>query len=311
MIRSPITTAMLCAAIAACSVPATDDTGSVQVALTGTAPSGTVYRLREAELIVSGGGATRVLFTETDPGLPAITASLQPGAYTLGIPTGWFLERRNVDGSFERVSSTMTTPNPQTFTIAEGEETRVTLRFQAGADEVPLDDGTLTVDIGIDEIDAGTPPDASPPDAQLPPDASPPDAQLPPDASPPDAGVPGGGGPVATGDDMRPGEILPVGVILRAPSSLYPTELQLRADGNLVMRSGSTTMWQSNTAGSGGTVLVMQYDGNLVLYRPDGTAVWASQTWGQPGAYLLLYASLFDTYMTIYSQTGANLWRRP
>lgn len=33
---------------------------------------------------------------------------------------------------------------------------------------------------------------------------------------------------------------------------------------------------------NGKTRLIMQADGNLVLYRNDGKALWASDTWGKP-----------------------------
>jgi hypothetical protein len=48
--------------------------------------------------------------------------------------------------------------------------------------------------------------------------------------------------------------------------------------------------WHSNTAGNPGAVLVMQDDGNLVVYRPNGTPAWASLspwTWKPPQPYIL------------------------
>jgi hypothetical protein len=306
MIRSPIATAILCAALAACSVET--DTGSVQVALTGTAPSGALYRLRQAELIVTGGGTTRTFSSETDPDLPSISVPLPPGPYSLGMPTGWFLQRRRGDGAWQRVDATLLTPNPQTFAISEDATTQVTLRFLAEAEEVPLHHGRLDVEVGIEETADLPSPDAAIPDAPPPTDAAPP-----PDAAqPPDASVPGG--PVASGDDMRPGEILPVGVVLRPPGSTSTSTFQVQADGNVVLRSGSSgaIYFQSNTAGLGGTVLVMQTDGNLVLQRADGLAIWTSNTGGNPGAYLVVESQIFfGTRVLLFSASGSVLWQRP
>lgn len=58
------------------------------------------------------------------------------------------------------------------------------------------------------------------------------------------------------------------------------------AYSNLVMSSGGdvvnvafpydTPLWHSGTAGNPGAVLVLQDDGNLVVYAPGGRALWAS-----------------------------------
>ena len=45
---------------------------------------------------------------------------------------------------------------------------------------------------------------------------------------------------------------------------------------------GGGAVWAANTVGKGGNRLVMQSDGNLVLYGPGGV-VWAKGS-GQPGA---------------------------
>jgi hypothetical protein len=275
MTRFWIAIATLSAALAAaCSV---DETGELHVALTGWARDGrTLYRLRHAELTVTGEGATRVYSTEVDPNLYVIREPLPAGEYTLGIPDGWFLERRQVDGTFDAVPAVMTTPNPQVFAIAERQDTRVTLWFYVGDEEVPLDDGTLTVAVGIDDdIDTETP-----------------------------------SGPVASGDDMLPGETLPSGSSLRASGT--DAELLLDSDGDLVLRrSDGFVGWHSDTAGWGGTVLLMQTDGNLVLYRDDGVPVWTSGSPGYPSSYLRMenLAGLYGS-ATIYAPDGSSRWRQ-
>jgi hypothetical protein len=57
----------------------------------------------------------------------------------------------------------------------------------------------------------------------------------------------------------------------------------VQPDGNLVEYTpdGKQVVWGSNTANSGATYLVVQNDGNVVLYRADNTPVWGSGTAGK------------------------------
>lgn len=67
--------------------------------------------------------------------------------------------------------------------------------------------------------------------------------------------------------------------------------LLMQTDGNLVaygpspcgaprpdICQGPYDWWASNTDGRPGSRVVMQGDGNLVIYRPDGSVAWASNT---------------------------------
>lgn len=69
--------------------------------------------------------------------------------------------------------------------------------------------------------------------------------------------------------------------------------LLMQTDGNLVAYGpspcgwsqpnicrGPYDWWASNTGGQPGNVVVMQGDGNLVIYRPNGSVAWASNTGG-------------------------------
>ncbi len=56
--------------------------------------------------------------------------------------------------------------------------------------------------------------------------------------------------------------------------------LVLQADGNLVLYGTSGPLWASNTDRRGGSSLVLQADGNLVLYGTSGP-LWASNTSGR------------------------------
>src|SRR5207247_6836956 len=62
--------------------------------------------------------------------------------------------------------------------------------------------------------------------------------------------------------------------------------LVYQADGNVVEYQGSTALWATYTFGPG--YAVMQQDGNFVVYTPDSVPKWSTNTWGHPGAYLVM-----------------------
>ena len=83
---------------------------------------------------------------------------------------------------------------------------------------------------------------------------------------------------------MGEGQILMQGASLGINGQIAYNEskLVLEADGDLKVYSKGLERWSSHTGGSGGNVLRMQNDGNLVLYKNNGTnphdAVWSSNT---------------------------------
>ncbi|MCW2528475.1 MAG: putative S-layer domain protein, partial [Pseudonocardiales bacterium] len=62
---------------------------------------------------------------------------------------------------------------------------------------------------------------------------------------------------------------------------------------------------QSLTSAEGGYSLVLQTDGNLVLYTSAGGALWQTGTYGNPGAYL---RSQGDGNLVLYATSGRALW---
>jgi hypothetical protein len=138
-------------AIGACAMNDDADLGNAELALTGHSASGTTYRLRHADLTVSGPAGTQVFHTEDDLSRTVITTALTPGDYTVALANGWNLERVNADGTTTPVAANLLTPNPLAFTIASGTHTAVVLQFQAGADQIPMSDGDADISISVND----------------------------------------------------------------------------------------------------------------------------------------------------------------
>jgi uncharacterized protein YkwD len=83
-----------------------------------------------------------------------------------------------------------------------------------------------------------------------------------------------------SGQCLQPGESL--------QSDIQLHTLIMQTDGNVVLyNQHSQPLWSTDT---GGLItpghFAMQADGNLVLYAVDGSAKWSSNTYGNPGAFL-------------------------
>jgi hypothetical protein len=82
--------------------------------------------------------------------------------------------------------------------------------------------------------------------------------------------------------------------------------LVMQGDGNLVLYgAGYHALWHTGTGGNGGARAVMQGDGNLVVYRADGQPLWASNTAGSHSNLRLTVQD--DGNLVIYNSAGA-LW---
>lgn len=86
-----------------------------------------------------------------------------------------------------------------------------------------------------------------------------------------------------------------------------PDYLIMQSDGNLVLYDGwgRTPLWNSGTGGQGsGSYLVMQSDGNLVLFNSSGTPTWQTSTnWDSTNSALLYGQNLYEGSQ-IYSENG-------
>lgn len=79
----------------------------------------------------------------------------------------------------------------------------------------------------------------------------------------------------------------------------------LQSDGNFVVYKNSVPVWASWTGGTRASRLVMQPDGNLVLYNPAGAAVWASWTPGRGPSSIYIQS---DGNLAIYNAQGQPTW---
>ena len=105
-------------------------------------------------------------------------------------------------------------------------------------------------------------------------------------------------------DTLRSGQSLPVNGTLTSADGRFV--LIMQGDGNLVMyRQGGAARWASATDGRRFGRLDMQTDGNFVLYDPAGVPLWATGTDGHPGAFLVMQD---DGNLVIYAPNGAALW---
>ncbi len=107
-------------------------------------------------------------------------------------------------------------------------------------------------------------------------------------------------------DKLNPGETLRRGEHLTSANGQY--KLLMQRDGNLVLYGPrNQPLWSSNTQGTPVEECMMQRDGNLVLYLRDGQPVWASSTEGNPGSFLLLQN---DGNLVVYRPVWSSNTRR-
>jgi hypothetical protein len=110
-------------------------------------------------------------------------------------------------------------------------------------------------------------------------------------------------GPRATGDTMLPNQILGHDQFLRSADGRYT--LYFQADGNLVLvrTHDWSLLWASGSRAAPGA-LIMQSDGNLVVYADGTGARWASNTM-VPNSRLLVQN---DGNVVIYRPDGTPIW---
>ena len=109
---------------------------------------------------------------------------------------------------------------------------------------------------------------------------------------------------------------MPSGQVLSTNMQLYTSDyiiapvkdckLILQTDGNLVLYNKIyQALWASNTVGKDAFKCIMQADGNLVLYDKSNKPLWASNTFGHPNSRLVLQD---DGNLVIYDENNAPVW---
>ncbi|GLY86141.1 CHAP domain-containing protein [Actinoallomurus iriomotensis] len=107
------------------------------------------------------------------------------------------------------------------------------------------------------------------------------------------------------GSGLPAGSILYPGHFLRSPDDRYA--LLLQGDGNLVLFGpGYHVLWASNTGGYPTKDATAQTDGDFVLYSRDGGAVWSTFTGGRGSSHLVVQS---DGNVVLYKDDGGGaIW---
>ncbi|MFC3690069.1 M15 family metallopeptidase [Aquipuribacter hungaricus] len=82
-------------------------------------------------------------------------------------------------------------------------------------------------------------------------------------------------------------------------------QLVMQGDGNLVLYRDGRPAWHTSTAGHPGARLDRQGDGNLVVYAADGRALWSSGTHGLGAVALVLEGGS----LVLAHPSGRPVWR--
>lgn len=104
--------------------------------------------------------------------------------------------------------------------------------------------------------------------------------------------------------------VLSVGKKLMAGQKMYSQNgnyyLILQSDGNLVLyRKDGKVMWNSKKSAKSPGYVTMQSDGNLVSYDKFDTPIWSSGTNGWNGAYAILQN---DGNLVVRNTKGQPVW---
>ena len=103
---------------------------------------------------------------------------------------------------------------------------------------------------------------------------------------------------------LGPGQTLAAGRRLHAPTR--PVTLVMQADGDLVLlKSGAETLWSAGTAGKGATHAEMRTGGNLALVG-SRKVVWQTKTNGHRGARLVVQD---DGNLVVYGADRSVVWQ--
>lgn len=83
-------------------------------------------------------------------------------------------------------------------------------------------------------------------------------------------------------------------------------------DSNMSVSIAHSTLWSSNTAGKNAANLVVQADGNMVMYSADGPAVWSTGTNGVgdgPYSLQLVVSNATTGHLQLKDSTDKVIWQ--
>jgi hypothetical protein len=133
----------------------TGPVGRVELNLVGQGSQGTLFRLRDAVVMVQGPTQTLFFNSEDNPDSTTFSAVLPAGSYSSFLQEGWRLER--LDGGKTVANAALISNNPDFFDIIEGDRTAVALRFQVDRDIVVTNPGLLEISLQVEEEAGPTP----------------------------------------------------------------------------------------------------------------------------------------------------------
>jgi hypothetical protein len=111
-----------------------------------------------------------------------------------------------------------------------------------------------------------------------------------------------GFGPANT--ELQPGQQLVAGQYAKSPDGRF--SLKYQTDGNLVLyRWDGVALWATNAFHTPGR-FIMQGDGNLGIYDANGNGIWFTWTQGNPGAHLRV---LNSGTVVVVNTAGTVLWQ--
>jgi hypothetical protein len=149
IIGSVFASALLLSACNENSPTAQEKSGTFKATLMGVSTQGYTYRLRQAAFQITGPENLNVS-SEDYLNDDAIVLTLAVGAYQIQINSDWFLERVDTLGA-TRVEAVLTSESTVPFDILEFQTTGVLFLFRVGDDIIPIGNGELTIQIGIDD----------------------------------------------------------------------------------------------------------------------------------------------------------------
>ncbi len=107
-------------------------------------------------------------------------------------------------------------------------------------------------------------------------------------------------------DSLERGQSLTAGQSLTSANGRHT--LVMQGDGNFVLYTAAgVALWHTNTHGNPGAYAVFQSDGNFVLYTGAGQALWHTNTYGTAASRFVVQD---DGNVVIYGPTGQVFWHR-